>query len=74
MERPSEEKRTYCVYGFWHIDDDKQYVTKDGKIDIQEFSDIDNALTYMKNQVLSNVNITWCITWDKYEIEKIKNI
>ena len=70
---PSEEARKYYVYGFWHIYDTKSYVTtKDNKVDIREFDDIEKATEYLKEQTLSNVNITWCLLWDKNRVESIK--
>lgn len=68
---PYEEKRKYFVYGFWHIHEGKPYVKDGDKIEIHKFDDINAATEYMKEQALTNVNITWCLTWDKYEIEKI---
>ena len=72
MCTPSEETRKYYVYGFWHIYDTKSYVTKDNKVDICEFDDIEKATEYLKEQTLSNVNITWCLLWDKNRVESIK--
>ena len=72
MCTPSEEARKYYVYGFWHIYDTKPYVTKDNKVDIREFDDIEKATEYLKEQTLSNVNITWCLLWDKNRVESIK--
>ena len=73
MCTPSEEARKYYVYGFWHIDDTKPYVTtKDNKLDIREFDDIEKAAEYLKEQTLSNINITWCLLWDKNRVESIK--
>ena len=58
---------------FWHIYDTKPYVTtKDNKVDIREFDDIEKATEYLKEQTLSNVNITWCLLWDKNRVESIK--
>ena len=72
MCTPSEEARKYYVYGVWHIYDTKPYVTKDNKVDIREFDDIEKATEYLKEQTLSNVNITWCLLWDKNRVESIK--
>ena len=72
MCTPSEETRKYYVYGVWHIYDTKPYVTKDNKVDIREFDDIEKATEYLKEQTLSNVNITWCLLWDKKRVESIK--
>jgi len=73
MCTPAEEVRKYYVYGFWHIYETKPYVTKDNEVDIREFDDIDEAVEYLKKQTLSNINITWCLLWDKYEVEKIRD-
>lgn len=73
MCTPSEEARKYYVYGFWHIYGTKPYVTtKDNKVDIREFDDIEKAIEYLKEQTLSNVNITWCLLWDNRQVESIK--
>lgn len=67
MNCPTEEKRTYYVYGFWQRD--CHIVMKDGKFEYYEFDDIDKALERLRELSLSNVNITWCLTWDKWEME-----
>lgn len=58
----TKEAIKYYVYGFWHIYNDKPYVTKDDKIDVCEFDNIDDATKYLKKQVSSNINITWCLS------------
>ena len=73
MEAPSESLRKYYVYGFWHIDEGKPIVTKNNKNYIRSFDNIDDATKYLKRQSLANVNITWCLTWDSYEADKIMN-
>lgn len=62
---PCEEKRKYYIYGFWHIYKDKPYVMKNCSAEVYEFDEIDDALEKIKKLSLSNVNITWCLTWDK---------
>lgn len=73
MCTPSEELKQYYVYGFWHTDETKPLITKNGKVDIMIFDDIEKATEYLKKQSLSNVNITWCLLWDKYRAEDIMN-
>lgn len=64
---PCEEKRKYYIYGFWHIHEGKPYVMKNGSAEVHEFDEIDDALKKLKELSLSNVNITWCLTWDKVD-------
>lgn len=72
---PQEEKRTYCVYGYWHLARVNQYVMKkDGKIELHLYDNIDDAVAFIKEHSLWNVNITWSLTWDKYEIERLQNL
>lgn len=72
MEVPQTEKIIYYVYAFWHCLPNKDIVTKDNKKNIMEFENIDDAVAYIKKKCVNNVNITYCITYDKYEIDKIK--
>lgn len=71
MDTPCCEEQKFFVYGFWHINENKDLVRKDGGIDIHEFDDIDEATEFMKKQLMSNVNITWCLTRDEWYIKKL---
>lgn len=71
---PIEENRTYCVFGFWHNHDGKPYVMKDGEVETYLCNKLDDAIDFIKSNSQCNVNITWCLTWDKYEIDRIKAI
>lgn len=71
MGTPCCEEPKFFVYGFWHINENKVLVRKDGSINIHEFDDIDKATEFMKKQLMSNVNITWCLTRDEWYIKKL---
>ena len=73
-EEPTTEEKKFFVYGFWHCNPTKDIVEREGKPDIQEFENIDDALNYIRSKSEKNVNITWCLLWDSWEVEKIKNI
>ena len=69
MEGPAEQKKKFYVYGFWHIGEVNNIVTKNGKNDIHEFDEIQDALDFIKKESLSNINVTWCLTWDGWYVE-----
>ena len=71
MDTPNEAKKEFLVYGYWHREEGRPYVYEDGKIETHLYDNIDDALAFIKEHSLWNVNITWCLTWDPYEIEKI---
>lgn len=73
MDTPSEAKKQFLVYGYWHCHQGHPYVYReDGKVETHLYDNLDDALDFIKEHSLWNVNITWCLTWDRYEIEKIK--
>lgn len=74
MDAPSEQPRKYCVFGYWQSEKGHPYVYKDGKIELHIYDDIDKALDFIKEHSQWNVNITWCLTWDIYEIQKLEDI
>lgn len=49
MCTPCCEDPKFFVYGFWHINENKDLVRKDGGIDIHEFDDIDEATEFIKS-------------------------
>ena len=72
MEAPCEQKRTFYVYGFWHIYENKPLVLKDeSTIELYSFDKIDEALEKLKKLSLSNINITYCLTRDKCSIDAL---
>ena len=62
MSNPDSKKPTYYVYGFWNIYKDSPLVTNNNIPVINEFDKLNEALSFMQQKVVQNVNITWCIT------------
>ena len=74
MEGPAELPREYCVYGYWHIHEGHPYVMKNNKIETHVYTSLDEAIDFIKEHSQWNVNITWCLTWDTYEIRKLTSM
>lgn len=74
MNTPSEQPRKYCVFGYWHREKGHPYVYKGSKVELHIYDDLDKAIDFIKEHSQWNVNITWCLTWDIYEIQKLKEI
>ena len=74
MEGPCEAKRQFLVYGYWHREQGHPYVLNEyGQVETHVYDDLEEALDFIKEHSQWNVNITWCLTWDVYEIEKLIN-
>lgn len=71
MNNPDSKKPTYYVYGFWNIYKGNPLVVNDTHAPfIKEFNELDEALSFMHQNVMQNVNITWCITSNYESINK----
>lgn len=70
MSNPDSKKQTYYVYGFWNIYKNNPLITNNNIQVIKEFDKLDEALSFMQQQVVQNVNITWCITSNYESIMK----
>ena len=73
MDSPSDNKRTYCVYGIWHREKNRPFVYKNKNIELHLYDTIEEAVDFISIHSPQNVNITWCITWDIYKIQELKN-